>query len=279
MSQVFVYLFCNNVNILCHNVSRRFLKNMIPIVNKGFKDINPIECGEEYCATNFRAGPTSRQYYLLHFIFSGSGTFFTAKETYSVNKGEFFIMHPFETVRYHANPDDPWHYCWVGFEKSVNSPALENSSVISLPQAEHIFTAIKNCGQIDSQRELYICGKVFELLSLIEQSQSSNSRPGEYVKKAKQYIDINYRQELDISGIARSLNINRNYFSTIFRQQTGKSPKQYLIDIRLINAAELISNHGYNVNDAAIASGYTDVFNFSKAFKKKYGVAPKFYGS
>ena len=251
--------------------------NMILLKNKGFKDINPIECGEEYCSSTFRAGPTSRQYFLLHFVFSGKGTFFTEKNEFAISKGQMFVMHPHETVRYNADPKEPWHYCWVGFEKSFNTPVLDSSSVISLHRAEHIFNAIKDSEQMGSQKEIYIAGKIFEMISIVEQSSFESNKSYEYVRRAKQFIDINYAKNINIESIADELNINRSYFSSIFRRYEGKSPQKYLIDIRLANAAELISNHGYSVSDAASVSGYSDIFNFSKAFKSKYGVAPSHY--
>lgn len=237
-----------------------------------------MECGEEHCATNFRAGPTSRQYYLLHFVFSGRGKFFTGNNIYPVSKGQIFVMHPFEVVHYHAEPTDPWYYSWVGFEMSIEVPELDNNSILDIPQAEHLFNLMKNVDQIGAQKELYLCGKIYELLSMIDQPKVlKKSKTDDYVKKAKQFIDINYMHSITVDQIASDLNINRSYFSTIFRKHVGKSPQQYLMDVRLENAAELVSNHNYSISDAAMSSGYTDIFNFSKMFKQKFGISPAYY--
>jgi AraC-like DNA-binding protein len=250
----------------------------ILLSNLNLKDINPMECGEEYCANNFQAGPTSRQYFLLHFIFSGTGTFFTKDKEYTVSKGQIFIMHPFEVVHYRAEPSDPWHYCWVGFEMSIDAPVLKSSSVIDIQQAEHIFSSIRNADQVGTHKEFYICGKIYELLSMFEQVEIlKKSKADEYIRKAKQYIDINYMHQITVEQIANDLNIDRSYFSTIFKKYMGKSPQQYLIDVRLENAAELISNYDCSISDAAVGSGYFDIFNFSKMFKQKFGVSPAVY--
>lgn len=251
---------------------------MIFLANKNLKDINPMECGEEYCSPDFYRGPTSRQYYLLHYIFEGKGTFRTNSNKYTVTKGQIFVMHPYEVVYYYADPSNPWHYCWIGFEMSIECSVINNNSIVDIPQAEHIFNLIKNADNIDNQRELYLCGKIYELLSMLEQPKvSKRSLTLEYAKKAKQYIDINYMHPISIAQIAKDLNINRSYFSTIFRKHIGKSPQQYLLDVRLENAAELIANHNCSVSEAAISSGYPDIFNFSKMFKNKFGVSPSYY--
>ena len=63
----------------------------------------------------------------------------------------------------------------------------------------------------------------------------------------------------------------------MFRRQMGVSPHQYLMDVRLENAAALMAEHGYSVSEAALSAGYGNVYNFSKMFKKKYGVSPRQY--
>ena len=250
----------------------------IYLTNKNLKDINPTECGEECCAHDFQAGPTSRQYYLLHYVFSGKGTLQAGGKKFEVTKGQIFIIHPFEMVRYYVDKDDPWHYAWVGFELSFENEQLGDNYVIDLPQSEHIFNAIKNTMSVESDKTLYVCGKIYELISMLQTPETiTRSCVERHVEQAKQYIDINFRNPISIEQIAEDLNINRSYFSTIFRRCLGKSPQQYLIDVRMENAAELIVNYGYKASDAAQSSGYEDIFNFSKMFKQRFGVSPSQY--
>ena len=198
---------------------------------------------------------------------------------YPSSKGQIFVIHPYEMVRYSADPADPWYYSWVGFELFFDVPKLRDNYILDLPEAEPIFQAIKDAELSGCQKELFVCGKVFELLSLLGESQSSKAtRAEEYVLHAKQYIDINYPQIITVDNLAKELNISRSYFSTIFRKYMGKSPQQYLVEVRLDKAAELIANYGYSVGDAAMSAGYTDIFNFSKMFKRRFGVSPSTYG-
>lgn len=249
----------------------------ILLTNKHLGDINPMECGEEDCAPDFHTGPTSRQYYLLHFIFKGSGAFTVNDKEYRLSKGQIFILHPYEITKYRADPDDPWHYCWIGFETTLDIPLLKDNYLLDFPKAEHIFRALKDSDMIDREKEYYICGKIFELFSMLQQKPYSKSKASEYIIKAKNYIDTNYVNPITIEQLANDLNINRSYFSTAFRKHLGRSPQQYLVDVRLDKAAELIANYGYSISAAAMSSGYTDIFNFSKMFKQKFGVSPTAY--
>ena len=74
--------------------------------------------------------------------------------------------------------------------------------------------------------------------------------------------------------IAAHMSLNRRYLSRIFKESTGKSLKEYLVEVRMREAKRLLTL-GYNVNRAAQLCGYPDQFNFSKMFKHTYGVSPK----
>ena len=87
----------------------------IYIVNNHLKDINPVECGEEECPSDFKRGPVVKGHYLLHYVFSGGGTYTVNGKKHTISKGQMFVIKPFETVEYAADPADPWHYAWVGF--------------------------------------------------------------------------------------------------------------------------------------------------------------------
>ena len=73
------------------------------------------------------------------------------------------------------------------------------------------------------------------------------------------------------------LGIDRRYLSRIFLRETGMTPKEYLVRIRLSRAADLLENSSCTVTETARSVGYDDVYNFSKIFKKKYGISPAYY--
>ena len=62
--------------------------------NSGFKDLNPLLCGYESCTEGYSFGPDSREYFLIHYIVSGKGTFRSKKRTYSLAEGNIFIIKP-----------------------------------------------------------------------------------------------------------------------------------------------------------------------------------------
>lgn len=248
------------------------------ITNKKLHDINPRECGTEDCSPGYRVGSIAREYFLLHYVFSGKGIYTTGGKAYPVSKGQIFIIHPHEIVSYAADEEDPWNYCWVGFESRIPMPEISENHLLTLPSAEHIFAALRAAETSVIEKEYYICAKVYELLSLLEQPKNTgHTLSYQNVMKAKAYIDANYVNPITVETLAGSLGINRSYLSTSFKKEIGKSPQQYLVDVRLAKAAELMTDQGYSASAAALSSGYADIFNFSKMFKRKYGLSPTAY--
>ena len=73
------------------------------------------------------------------------------------------------------------------------------------------------------------------------------------------------------------LNLNRSYFSELFREQMGVPPQTYLINLRLEKAAELLTVYGETPATAGVSVGYPDIYHFSKIFKRHFGLSPRQY--
>ena len=80
-------------------------------------------------------------------------------------------------------------------------------------------------------------------------------------------------QDLRVEEIADKMNLDRRYLSRIFKEKTGQTVQEYLISVRM-EAAKQQLVRGASVNEAAKLSGYEDVCNFSKMFKRLFGVSP-----
>lgn len=247
----------------------------IPISNQHFQDINPLDCGEEICSPEFHIGPIIYPYYLLHYVYSGCGVFEIDGIQYPVKKGQISIIHPDKVNLYYTDKQDPWHYSWIGFESTIEIPVLKTHHIVTLPQAEHIFLDLKQSDHIVRGRELYLCSKIYELLTLFEQFNSKELHTAfDYVSKVKNHIEIHYAKTISFDHLAATLNLSRNYLGYIFKKIEGITPYQYLTSVRLSKAIALISNYGYSVNLAALSVGYPDIYTFSKAFKRKFGYPP-----
>lgn len=242
---------------------------IIHVTDKKLFPINPVQFGYQDCPPSHGFGPAVRPHWLLHFVVSGCGKFCINGKEYSISTGEMFTIPPFVETYYEADATTPWSYIWVGFECDELPVALDDKTVC--PSAVHTFNSMKKCEEFDSGRSLFLLSKIIELFALLDDSHTENT---DYIKEAISYIELQYMLGIGIEDIARHLGINRSYFSDIFKKATGLSPAKYLMRHRMNVARTLLQDSEMSVSTTAHSVGYTDVFTFSKAFKKHFGVSP-----
>lgn len=97
------------------------------------------------------------------------------------------------------------------------------------------------------------------------------------VNLAKRMIDADVQTDWSVSELASQAALSEFHFFRSFKQAFGVSPRQYLIQKRLERAACLLKAKRYTVSEIAFLTGFSDVFAFSKAFKKTYRTAPSAY--
>ena len=95
------------------------------------------------------------------------------------------------------------------------------------------------------------------------------------IQKVKQFIDEHYTEELGLSQIADLAGMSPVAFSRFFRQRTGGTLTDYIVDIRLGHAARLLVDTDKNVSEICYECGFNNLSNFNRAFKAKCGSSPR----
>jgi len=243
------------------------MKN-ITVINRQLNDLNPIILGEEKCEPSHSFGPATRKYTLIHFVVSGCGTFCRGGIEYPVRAGEAFIIQPGEITTYCASEDNPWHYRWIGFDGELAQRFASLEPVF--PYSTDWANEMLNIKSDDSTFEYRLAAKLF---SMYAEFFADKKYKNDYVKTVTDYISALYIEELRIEDIAKKMNLDRRYLSRIFKERTGKTIQDYLIEVRIDEAKKLLMA-GQSVADAALLCGYSDICNFSKMFKRLTGTSP-----
>ncbi|SFK86532.1 two-component system, response regulator YesN [Lachnospiraceae bacterium KH1T2] len=97
------------------------------------------------------------------------------------------------------------------------------------------------------------------------------------IKSAKQYIDSHFDKDLSLDEVSRTVNISPYYFSKIFKEESGMNFIEYLTNVRIEKAKELLRCSDRSMKEICVNCGYTDPNYFSRSFKKKVGVTPTEY--
>lgn len=244
------------------------------VINQGYAGLNPVQFGREQCRPGHSFGPAVRTHWLLHYIVSGCGRFCRDGVDNAVAAGDMFVIRPFEETYYEADHDRPWQYIWIGFEAAALPCALD-APVLHCAGAGRIFDDMLRCASMENGRSAFLSGKLWELFSLLlEQSRTPQA---DYVEKAIHRMQAEYMNGIGVADMARQLNLDRSYFSALFKRSTGLPPQVYLNNLRLAHAAELMVEHGQTPSTAALSTGYADLYSFSKMFKRHFGVSPREY--
>ena len=97
------------------------------------------------------------------------------------------------------------------------------------------------------------------------------------IERAAEWIEKNADKKILISDVCRALGTNASTLNFRFRRETETSVGQFITKVRMQKAAKLLTGSTYSVSDISERCGYDNVYYFSNAFKKFYGISPKQY--
>ena len=102
-------------------------------------------------------------------------------------------------------------------------------------------------------------------------------KTGSIIETAKNYINNNYHKDISLDDVSREVNISPYYFSKLFKETTGENFIEYLTNLRMDKAKELLQTTECSMKEICVKTGYSDPNYFSRSFKKNVGVTPTEY--
>lgn len=115
--------------------------------------------------------------------------------------------------------------------------------------------------------------KAISYLAKLLEGGEEEKREKKAVRWTKVYVDHHLGEEIRMCDIADHLDLNYSYFSRMFRQAAGNSFSRYVYERRMQEARARL-DRGERVKDVAALVGYQEVKSFSRAFRRRFGVAP-----
>lgn len=109
---------------------------------------------------------------------------------------------------------------------------------------------------------------------LSENDHSTRIKNLERFTPVFQYIEQNHQKEITVDHLAQIAGLSRYHFSRLFKELTNKTITEYINKIRIDKAEYLLRNTTMSVSEVALASGFNDIYYFSKIFKKTRQIAP-----
>ena len=235
--------------------------------------------------------PHGRKDYQLLYIASGKAHFFINEKEKIVTAGNIIVYVPDEPQEYVYYKEDKTNVYWVHFTGSETGKILDDYNIHIENNIQYVGTS-PDYQWLFSQiiQELQLCrSKYEELISLllknifilISRSIENNIKFSDTSEKevafAMHYFRKNYNIEISIDKYAESRGLSVCWFIRCFKQVTGSTPLQYILNLRISNAQSLLESTDYSIAEVASAVGYDNPLYFSRLFHKQVGMPPKEY--
>jgi AraC-like DNA-binding protein len=260
------------------------------------RELTVLFAGESQTKPLHRIGPKVVDYYLLHHVISGKGSFRAGDFEMELAAGDSFLIYPAQLFQYVSDEQEPWRYRWVAFAGTQSATLIAEAGLGlgrpvvrsggSKAPGEHcraIFEAFRARG---SSAALEASGYLHLLLAslheAVAETGSSPLKPDSHsedlVRQIVGYLSTQYAEPVTIEGMAETLGYNRAYLSRLFKQRTSLSPVTFLTKLRVDHGRRLLRERPeLTVEQIASSVGFHDALYFSKQFRRWYGQSPTDY--
>ena len=255
--------------------------------NKKHADLNLDVCGiDKNLKPGISYGPVIRENYVIECCSAGYGSVIINGKEFPLKSGDCYILLPGDTIIHKADKVYPREGVWCGVS-GINIGSYLKTIGITSEQPfvkkeafdiiyKHICAIIEINSETDAGAELRKNSHLHMIFGQLLRLSKKEESQGAYIRKALNYIEMHYNQNISVSDIATELGLERCYFSTLFKNSTGKTPHAYLTEIRIKKACMLLESSEFSIADISQAVGIESV-NFSRVFKKHTGKLPNEY--
>ena len=150
----------------------------------------------------------------------------------------------------------------------------DNGTVERLAESAFVEYREKKDGYTDILRNLLL-----SLIIHLVRGEASHALPGTdaTVRQIKEYVSAHYMHPLRLSELCDRMSFSLSYISSLFREKTGMTFRQYLLRVRMEKACFFLRSSDMTVGRIAAAVGYADPAFFHKVFRREIGCTPEQY--
>ena len=239
---------------------------------------------------NIENGRILNEYQLLY-ITKGRGMFSSESSGRSqVKEGYMFLLFPGEWHTYRPDPETGWNEYWIGFDGRIMDEWAKDgffrkeSPVFNIGLNEEIIALYKRAIIIAEAQEAnyqqalsgIACNLVSMAIYLSRNRDFNKSDIASWMNQAKIAVHENI-SAITPEELAKITCMSYSKFRKIFREYTGFAPSQYIQEVRITMAKELLTNTSKSIKEIAIELGYENKDYFFTVFKKVTGSTPITY--
>jgi AraC-like DNA-binding protein len=223
----------------------------------------------------------------LVYISRGRGSFESGQSTpQQIEAGQVIFLFPGVWHRYRPDMKTGWDEHWVGFEGDVVRRWVKNNffsphtPVFEPGQEEKwltLFTELVAVIKLNRPAlQQVMAGITAQMLGMLYSGQQARLTGDDQtlliVQKALVKMQSDLECGVNAKALARELNVSYSSFRHTFQKHTGSSPHQYLLELRLVRARNLLTQTTLSVKEIAQLAGFEDEHYFFRFFKMKTGL-------
>lgn len=224
----------------------------------------------QWDAGTFKVYP--REYSALAFRISGNAVIENAGKEYLVNTNDILYLpqNMGYTAQYTNTEIIVIHFVTAEDDNEIEVYSFENS--------EQIYKVFLQALTLWQNKEtgyaVYSLAQLYTVLGTILEKETKASLPKHFLN-AISYINSNYKDSaLTVDEVCKMAGISATVFRQLFKKHYQKTPVEYITELRLEYARNLISS-GMSIEKAALESGFNDPKYFARTVKKNYGCTPR----
>lgn len=226
--------------------------------------------------------------YILIYCTEGKGIIEVEDQIYRLEKSDAFCIPRNVRHKYYADEKEPWSILWVHFKgDNTNYFPLEERKIVHINSrhSDNRMMVLFNLLFRVLERNYTIGNFIYisQVLSLIlseiyfREKVDESSVQDRHVTMVIRYMYQHLRENLTLEEISEEVQLSKSYLNAVFKAQTGKSPVEFFIHLKMQEACKLLKATDYYIYEVSSELGYTDQYYFSRIFKKVVGVSPKDY--
>ena len=248
-----------------------------------------VVCGGcEHTRPDFEINRADFPFYSIEFIAKGAGRVLLNHHPYDLKPGTIFSYGPGISQRITSVPENPMVKYFIDFTGSAVKQMLKKhiaplgtAICVNRPdEIARIFDELIRHGLTDSPYKSKICATLMDYLiyRIAEMAAGDEANPGKAFltyQECRRHIKDRFIDLHSLHEIAGACAIDSAYLCRLFKRFDTQSPYQYLLNLKMVHAADRFQKSGAPVKEIAFELGFDDPFHFTRVFKKIFGISPQ----